>query len=334
MKPANTFFTVWTAVLLLLPVTGTAQTQIDTIYSTPSLDGQISLYERLNEKYATTIYDGITAGDHYNFCEGVMALSRAYLDFDLSTLSDSCRVINATFWIYQEMVHGNSNEGVYPIWDIPGGDTLLCMVDHITYGDILDTLDWSAGDVGDPQTLHPKIGIISQDTTLEYKTMNVTEYVRYDLNSDRGRSQFRIAFDIQESDDGNNDFIGFWAGEQLLWDGYPPYLIITYDQNTGVEENSDTRPSRLHLYQNYPNPFNLETIIRYELPISGFIRLQVFDIGGREVKRLVDGKQSAGFYRVLFSADDLASGIYFCRLTLITNKKQPLINTQKITLIK
>ena len=316
MKTANAFFTACTAVLIILPVTGITQTQIDTIYSTPSLDGTIFLYKYLNEKNVDAIGYRIAAGDCYSFFEGVMALCRAYLDFDLSTLSDSCRVINAIFWIYQDMVHGNSQEGVYPIWDIPGGDTLFCKLDHITYGATLDTLDWSAGDVGDPQTLHPKIGIISQDTTIEYKKMDVTEYVRDDLNSRRDRSQFRIAFDVQEPDDGCNDFIGFGAGELLL-NGYPPYLIIMHDQNTGVEENSDTLPSRLHLHQNYPNPFNLETVIRYELPASGFVKLRVFDVGGREVKRLVDGQQSAGFYRVLFSADDLASGIYFYNLQFV-----------------
>lgn len=70
------------------------------------------------------------------------------------------------------------------------------------------------------------------------------------------------------------------------------------------------------LNQNYPNPFNPSTNIRYELPKSGFVRLVVYDILGKEIETLVSKKQNAGTYEATFSASQITSEVYFCRLTI------------------
>jgi len=63
------------------------------------------------------------------------------------------------------------------------------------------------------------------------------------------------------------------------------------------------------LNQNYPNPFNPSTIISYQLPVSGFVSLKVYDILGKEVSVLTNGYKPAGKYTVTFNASSLASGI-------------------------
>ncbi|MFN0159458.1 MAG: T9SS type A sorting domain-containing protein [Bacteroidota bacterium] len=52
----------------------------------------------------------------------------------------------------------------------------------------------------------------------------------------------------------------------------------------------------------------------YRLFTSDVVSLKVYDILGREVATLVDGKQNAGNYRVEFNGGRLGSGVYFYRL--------------------
>ncbi len=81
-------------------------------------------------------------------------------------------------------------------------------------------------------------------------------------------------------------------------------------------------PSQFALLQNYPNPFNATTIINYELRIKNSpvrTTLKIYNILGEEVVTLVDKKQKAGSYRVVWDGrnnqgKELVSGIYFCRL--------------------
>ena len=66
---------------------------------------------------------------------------------------------------------------------------------------------------------------------------------------------------------------------------------------------------------NYPNPFNPSTIISYQLINAGHVTLKVYDNLGREIITLVNREQSSGKYSVNFTADNLASGIYYYRIT-------------------
>jgi hypothetical protein len=73
-------------------------------------------------------------------------------------------------------------------------------------------------------------------------------------------------------------------------------------------------PASYQLSQNYPNPFNAETEIQYAIPKDGRVDLRVFNVTGAEVAVLVSGHQAAGSYSLSWNAQDLASGVYFCRL--------------------
>jgi hypothetical protein len=81
---------------------------------------------------------------------------------------------------------------------------------------------------------------------------------------------------------------------------------------TGVEEERTPRSFTLH--QNYPNPFNPTTLIRYELPADGSMRLALYDALGREVMLLAAGEQQAGSHEITLDAGGFSSGTYYCRL--------------------
>jgi hypothetical protein len=82
----------------------------------------------------------------------------------------------------------------------------------------------------------------------------------------------------------------------------------------GVDDQDIQVPDQFTLSQNYPNPFNARTTISFSLSEPQQITLTVYDLLGREVKKIVDEYRQSGVHTVTFDASDLASGIHFYRL--------------------
>lgn len=97
----------------------------------------------------------------------------------------------------------------------------------------------------------------------------------------------------------------------------------------GIVKNSNSIPSRFQLYQNYPNPFNPITRISFDIPKRGLVVLKIFDILGREVSVLVNEFKQPGRYNINFNSENIASGVYFFRLTA-----GEFTETRKMMLIK
>ena len=89
-----------------------------------------------------------------------------------------------------------------------------------------------------------------------------------------------------------------------------------------MAEHPKASPSIFSLSQNYPNPFNPTTTIKYTLPSAEQVSLIIYDILGRQVRKLVDKKMSAGEHVIHWDGknnDDIevASGVYFYQLEVI-----------------
>lgn len=84
---------------------------------------------------------------------------------------------------------------------------------------------------------------------------------------------------------------------------------------TTVASSENTMPSSFSLSQNYPNPFNSTTHIRFTLADFRFVTVTVYDVVGKKVARVVNEKKSPGTYEVPFDGSNLASGLYFYRIT-------------------
>ncbi len=92
-------------------------------------------------------------------------------------------------------------------------------------------------------------------------------------------------------------------------------LLVNNQSMPDVKSIINTMPKEFTLFQNYPNPFNPHTIIRYALSSDSWVTLNVFDVLGREVIKLVQGYQTAGNKEVEFNAKDLPSGVYYYKLS-------------------
>jgi hypothetical protein len=103
--------------------------------------------------------------------------------------------------------------------------------------------------------------------------------------------------------------------------GGPPLALYRADgggetEVIGVATGPEPElPARVTLEPAWPNPFNPATVIAYALPDERDVRLEVFDVLGRAVARLVDGRQPAGRHEVAFDAGRLAGGVYLVRLS-------------------
>lgn len=86
-----------------------------------------------------------------------------------------------------------------------------------------------------------------------------------------------------------------------------------YDE-TGIGTDEEHLPNHANLAQNYPNPFNPSTTIEFTVDSPSHVNLTVFDILGRKVVTLVNEDKSAGRFKAIFDASDLADGLYFYRL--------------------
>jgi hypothetical protein len=88
------------------------------------------------------------------------------------------------------------------------------------------------------------------------------------------------------------------------------------------------------LEQNVPNPFNPTTSIKYSITEDADVRLAIYDVAGRHVRTLVEQRQRANVYRVVWDGvndqgDRVASGVYFYKLVAGT-----FTSTRKMMLLK
>jgi len=84
-----------------------------------------------------------------------------------------------------------------------------------------------------------------------------------------------------------------------------------------IDDQIADRPSSFELEQNYPNPFNPTTNLRFTLPESSNVSVEVFDVMGRRVATVADNQQfSSGSHTLTFDASGLSSGMYIYRVSL------------------
>lgn len=117
-------------------------------------------------------------------------------------------------------------------------------------------------------------------------------------------------------------------------------VTVPHDQrkNLGIKDPTVSLkplvPDEFVLNQNHPNPFNPTTTISYGVPFDAIVNLAVYDVLGRNVAQLVDGRVSAGFKEVQFDASALPSGLYLYRMTAIGDDAASVTLTRKLMLMK
>ncbi|MBN1894712.1 CotH kinase family protein [bacterium] len=99
-----------------------------------------------------------------------------------------------------------------------------------------------------------------------------------------------------------------WIKTRLSW------LDAHFDYSLAVEETEMKPACNFILDGNYPNPFNGLTNITYTLLTAGPVAVRIYDTLGKPVRTLVHGMHAEGSHSIVFDAEGLPSGVYFCSL--------------------
>lgn len=98
-------------------------------------------------------------------------------------------------------------------------------------------------------------------------------------------------------------------------------------------ENEVVNPSEFKLIGNFPNPFNPSTQIRFDVPVATQYTISVFSVHGQLVSEIT-GNVSAGRVQIPINLASSPTGIYYYRVTGITNGSRFEIGSGKMSLIK
>ncbi len=122
--------------------------------------------------------------------------------------------------------------------------------------------------------------------------------------------------------------------DNILWiwvrsdNGIAPYMFGPFWVPCCETAEAEEMELGFQLCKNYPNPFNPATTIEYVMPETGYARLAVYTLGGREISELVNGMVARGVNRATFHGGNLPSGCYIYTLEAggqVTSNKMILL---------
>lgn len=108
---------------------------------------------------------------------------------------------------------------------------------------------------------------------------------------------------------------------------YYPFKEVIFN-DLSFAGNDNLSIDEFYLSNAYPNPFNSSTKFTYKVPFKSSVQITIYDVLGREVRKIINQEQGIGDYEFIFEATGLPSGIYFCHFCgseFVTTKKMILL---------
>jgi hypothetical protein len=231
--------------------------------------------------------------------DGGFVVSGYNLNYDNDRLED--------LWIFKVGPEGN--------YTTPGTPQLTSPANHALDVALPVGLQWETAPNADTYGIQVASDEMFTTIVAEAEAISDTEFSVDDLNP--GSTYF---WRVRSYGNGEtSDWSDVWDFEVIMATSTQP---------------GDEIPTETALWQNYPNPFNPVTNISYDLPNVADVRLEVFDMIGRQVALLVDNQVQPGRHQVVFDASNLSSGIYIYRLQVGSQEQEGQIFTRKLTVIK
>ncbi len=157
-----------------------------------------------------------------------------------------------------------------------------------------------------------------------YTTLDVPQYYELDAHMAGNATDGECYFIWQVP-----DFSYAADTSNGLWADYKQWVYVGKYSRPVATDKEELLPRQFSLQQNYPNPFNPTTVINYQLNVPGNVKLELFNTAGQKVRSLVNEQKPAGEFEYTLHGNDLASGVYFYKLT-----HKDVTETRKLVLMK
>lgn len=151
--------------------------------------------------------------------------------------------------------------------------------------------------------------------------------------------RFPLSLNVRTSEGTTRQMFWFDQANQSVTHSFPTMVLqaslsiyqpVLFENSSQATPETPEIPLKIGLGSPYPNPFNSTVRIPFKLDRDREVRLSIYDIQGRLISTLREGRMKAGEQEVVFAAErDLANGVYF--VTLATGSTQ---QTAKILFLK
>ncbi len=286
-----------------------------------------------------------------------------FLNSDLELVSDTLFYGDTpTLWTatpggYVAGPNGYGDLGKYQRFDFQGQNTLTGTVIYwavkniIGSADSIDVVVKTVGGNGAPDTtlFSERISVADIDTTNGFNYIsfpgNIVHTGPLFIGFEWGAAlddEFACVCDADGEGEGQSrawekwsdgtyysfDDASAWQLDVDLW------IAAEYDNPVGISDFAGNQIRDYELLQNYPNPFNPITNIKYQIPNSGRVVLEIYNNLGQKIRTLVNREQNDGWHHVQWNGQDdlgnvLSSGVYIYKLTA-----DRIVQSNKMLLLK
>lgn len=115
-----------------------------------------------------------------------------------------------------------------------------------------------------------------------------------------------------------SSFMDLGQSQPPWWEDSPDNLFHKEFSSVQTAEPK-LLPKSIRLFQNYPNPFNEQTMIRFQLPRTASVKIEIYNVLGQKIRTLLFEQKTAGVHTIKWDGKDdwgrsIGSGVYFISL--------------------